>query len=342
MNNLPSRYEAIQSPLCGGFGAVYICRDRQLERKVAIKFIKNVGEEGRLKDEFLALMRLRSKHVVQLYDVICGEDNSYGLVQEYVEGSDLRDSSDPRKSQRDYLMAIWQIASGIADIHAAGVIHRDIKPNNMKISAEGVIKIFDFGLSRSEGVNSRTEGFKGTHGFAAPELYANGQCIFSQAVDTYAFAATALFLAVGPAISQLNASGFDGVSLVPHDLIHLLKSCFDAAPNVRPQMVTLRDEFAKHLLFNKHQAIAVVGGRPCVLNAKERAVTLEMGAHGKIRIEYNGMMFIVTYVEGAVYINAAEARVGQFMPGSCVITFGVNGGSRGFVPFDVSNPEVVI
>jgi len=341
MTKLPSRYRTCEPPLLGGFGEVLICEDTQLKRQVAIKFIQDVSQNNRLKDEFLALMRMRSKHVVQLYDVIQAGDNRFGLVQEFVEGDDLLASPSPTTPE-DYLKIIWQIASGIADIHAAEIIHRDIKPNNMKFSAEGVLKIFDFGLARSTGLDAKTSGFKGTKGFAAPELYDSGICTFTQAVDTYAFGATALYLAVGPTIRNLTPNHFDGLSIVFEDLKPILKACFSTDPLARPLMPTVRDALARHLLVNKHQAIAVIRGTPYFLNAKNPSIIINLGNGHGIQIDYNSLNFIVSNAQGAVCINNNRASNGQEMPGSCVITLGVSGADRAFVTFDVSNPEVVL
>jgi len=342
MRNLPARYKVCGSPLRGGFGEVYICNDLQLERRVAIKFIQDVNQKSRLRDEFVALMRIRSKHVVQLYDVILADNDTYGLVQEYVEGEDLLESDYPRRSELNYLKTVWQIAAGIADIHVTGIIHRDIKPNNMKTSAEGVVKIFDFGLSRHGGLNSQTKGFKGTVGFAAPELCGGGDCSFTQAVDTFAFGATALYLAIGPSITSFESSQFATLAIIPPAIRPVLEACMSCDPAARPQMKDMRNLIAPYLLRDTHQALAVIGGKKYVLNTQNRNITLEMGAVGKVKITYNGLGFVVSHVEGAVYINNAAVVINQVMPGSCVITLGNNGTSRDFVPFDVSNPEVVL
>jgi serine/threonine-protein kinase len=192
--NLPARYLPNGSSASGGFGSVIYCQDTHLDRPVAIKFIKEDSEKHRLIDELNALMCLRSKHVVQVYDRINGENDTIGIVEEYIEGDDLFISKFPQTSYENYLKTIWQIASGIADIHEVRVIHRDIKPNNMKFDQEGIVKIFDFGLSRDDGAKAVTQGFKGTFGFAAPELIESGLVAFTKAVDTYAFGATAIVL----------------------------------------------------------------------------------------------------------------------------------------------------
>ena len=201
---LPPRYAPSGAPLAGGMGAVQICVDAVLDRRVAIKFVHSATHQRRILDELAALLRMRSKHVVQVYDILRLPGDELGIVQEFIDGQDLFESHSVPTRKVDYYKQLWQIASGLADIHSLNVIHRDIKPNNMKTDPEGVIKIFDFGLAREEGSAASTMGFVGTSGFAAPELYV-GSVKFTSAVDTYAFGATALFLGSGGLPPELVA-----------------------------------------------------------------------------------------------------------------------------------------
>lgn len=163
-------------------GSVLPCKDLTLQRDVAIKVIHGATHRRRMLDELSALAKMRSKHVVQVYDVLQPSRDEIGIVQEFISGVDLFDEGASPDDTTGFYKQIWQIASGISDIHALGVIHRDIKPNNMKIDSEGVVKIFDFGLARDEGPSAATMGFVGTRGFAAPELY-RGPVRFTKAVD---------------------------------------------------------------------------------------------------------------------------------------------------------------
>ena len=97
----------------------------------------------------------------------------------------------------EFLLTVYPIAEGIADIHAHGRVHRDIKRGNMKYDAEGCLKIFDFGMARNASVNASTLGLVGTRGYMAPELFdrgSDGRVSFTPAVDVFAFGATALAL----------------------------------------------------------------------------------------------------------------------------------------------------
>ena len=353
MPELPKRYTPIGKPASGGLSHVFKCKDSHLERDVAIKFIQDENEKARLLDELRALLQLRSKHVVQVYDIVPGENDSIGIVEEYIEGEDLLYSDFPCLCLENYLKTLWQIAAGIADIHAAGVIHRDIKPNNMKLDPEGIVKIFDFGLAKNEGINAKTSGFKGTMGFAAPELFGYSTVTFTPAIDTYAFAANAIYLAyhdLPPTLTSVppqpvTVNLFSKISLpIPTALAELLNSCFAFDPSVRPSMATLRDELARHLLRDKHQAFGVYKGKSFVINADNRSAGLDYPGIGKVEFAYDGLRFYVSVATGEIYINNSPAVSGDVILGSCVVTIGdaYRANSRVYITLDISNPEVVL
>jgi len=353
MIKLPSRYTQIASPASGGFSHVVCCKDNHLDRKVAIKFIQDESNKKLLLKELSALLQMRSKHVVQVYDIVSGAHDSIGIVEEFVEGEDLWDSDYPRQSIQNYLKTLWQIAAGIADIHKAGVIHRDIKPNNIKLDAEGIVKIFDFGLAKDEGVKASTKGFKGTFGFAAPELFGDSTVAFTQAVDTYAFGATAIFLATQDLPPELKKNPplpvpgkvFSTLPMaLPVALSDLLDKCLAYEPKQRPPMATVRDELGRQLLRDKHQALAVYNGKPFVINAGNKTAGLDYPTVGKIEIAYDGLRFLVHVATGEVYINNSSAISGEEIPGSCVVALGGphRQSARAYITFDVANPEVVL
>lgn len=348
---IAGRYEVVGESIAGGMATVLPCEDTVLERKVAIKLMPRDTESRRMYDELSALFKLRSKHVVQVYDVLV-LDAHLGIVQEFIEGEDLSAASSAPKNKTEYLKLLWQIAAGIADIHEVGVIHRDIKPNNMKIDPEGVVKIFDFGLARDEGPRAETVGFVGTPGFAAPELF-NDLVTFTAAVDTYAFGATALCLALGVLPKDLTRrppvlSGGNYFSKVPFklpkDVVSILNACLEEEPSNRPAMVDVRDLLAKHLLHNKHRALVVFESEASYLDADNPSVVLRLEPIGEIGIRYDGFDFLVDHVVGNVFINNTHVEEGDLLPGACVVALGGPElrANRKYITFDLSNPEIVL
>lgn len=352
MATLPSRYTPSGAPMAGGMGAVQICEDSILERKVAVKFIHGSTHRRRILDELAALLKMRSKHVVQVYDVLNLAGGDLGIVQEFIDGKDLFESHALPTDQSSYLKTLWQIASGISDIHEVGVIHRDIKPNNMKTDPEGLIKIFDFGLARDEGPSASTMGFVGTHGFAAPELY-SGHAKFTAAIDTYAFGATALYLAMGglpkPMLTPPYApspcfGALPSLSLAG-DVAAALNACLAEPPEDRPSMKSVKDLLARRLLHDQHQALVVFNGSATRLNSARRSIDLNLPTVGQIRITYDGFDFRIEMASGEVQVNNRAVTVGEVIPGSCVVSLGLShrrASERRFITFDVSNPEIVL
>lgn len=349
---IADRYEVTGASLVGGMAAVLPCRDTILERPVAIKIMPGGANRRRMQDELHALLRMRSKHVVQVYDVLKLGADDLAIVQEFIVGHDLFEPALAPQSTHEYLKLVWQISSGIADIHSLDVIHRDIKPNNMKLDAEGVVKIFDFGLARDEGPSAATLGFVGTRGFAAPELYQD-EAQFTAAVDTYAFGATALYIGLQDLPPELKlqppilsgANYFEGLPFfLDVELTTVLQSCLDRDPDRRPSMQQVRIVLAKHLLHDRHKALIVYQGAPSYLNSTSRSVSLRLPNMGDIEIRYDGFCFRVHSVSGDVYINNGKCVVNDVLPGACVVTLGApeHQNRRKYITFDLSHPEIVL
>ncbi len=149
-------YEIVARLGAGGMGEVYKARDTRLNRMVAVKTSREQFSE-RFQREALAIAALNHPNICQLYDV--GPDY---LVMELVEGAPLEPVDNPRK-----LLDIGaQIADALAEAHAKGFVHRDLKPDNILLTREGRVKILDFGLAKQ--VDSENEGATQAAGVTAP------------------------------------------------------------------------------------------------------------------------------------------------------------------------------
>lgn len=352
--DIPARYQWLSGPMDGGMSSVFRYHDQVLERDVAIKTIPAGANARRIQDEINALFKLRSKHVVQVYDIFT-DATEIAILQEYIDGNDLFSADTAPADAPGFLKIIWQIASGIAEIHEAGVIHRDIKPNNMKIDHEGILKIFDFGLARDEGPSASTLGFVGTHGFAAPELYLSN-VTFTKTIDVYAFGATALHVALRSLPNELleappkpvASNPFESLPFTIPDLVaDILYRCLSPVAEHRPDMKTVADVVQTHLLYDSHRALVVNGTKASYLDKNNRSVNLKYTASGStaiVGIKYDGFQFNVSHVSGDVFVNNAVATVGYVLPGACVLTMGGPElkNRRAYLTFDLSNPEIVL
>ena len=350
---IPKRYIPTETVLAEGMGKVILCRDSNLDRDVIVKFIDNPRQKHRLLDEIKVYQNIRSKHVAQIFDFFSdSKGEQIGIVLEYISGSDLISLSDTILDKNQFLKILFQIASGINDIHRVGIIHRDIKPNNMKFDQEGLIKIFDFGLSRLSGKNDSTlGGFSGTYQFSAPELYEvdhTGETHFTSAVDIYSFGVTAWYISGKSLPEQLceippsfsNLPSFTSLpQSIPKKIADILDCCIAYDPQERPRIEDILELISKYLLFGKHRAL-VIAKEPFILN--KIGQTIRVGsAQNSLLIKYDGLDFIVEGVTGKVFVNNLELIKGSVLPKSCVFTI-LQDNSRQFVTFDVSNPEVVL
>lgn len=350
---IPDRYQPTGKKLPGGMGEVAVFKDTNLDRDVAIKILKDVTDITRVFDEIVALQQIRSIHVVEIYDVLYGsETGEIAIVEEYLPGTDLFGI---RKfaNATEYLKTLYQIARGIADIHKYGVIHRDIKPNNIKFGENEIIKIFDFGLSRFVGSSAETTGFKGTVGFAAPELYDAGKVSFTTAVDTFSFGALAWHLSeksfpdsFGKIMPKMPAElNFMAMKMkIPEELGELLTRSVEEKPEARPMMADIRDALGRHLLTGKHRALMVSDDSVYEFAKVGQTIDLEIKRTGKIAIKYDGLRFKAVAVKGDVTVNDIAIENGHVFEGSSLITIGgkQKEQKRTYITFDVSHPEVVL
>jgi serine/threonine-protein kinase len=334
---------------------VVVCDDLHLDRKVIIKTLAHGADPRRLLDELAALQAIRSKHVVQIYDVIREPSEAIlAIVEEYLPGQDLT-SIKPPTTAIDFLKLVYPIAEGVADIHAHNRVHRDIKRQNMKYDAEGCLKLFDFGLARDLAIEPSTLEQIGTPGYMAPELFqpgADGKVSFTSAIDTFAFGATVLAVAKGQIPRQMRRrppqfpcpeADFGKLSIsLDSEIVKMLNSCLEVAPADRPSMHAVADVIGRHLLRDQHRALLVSGGRTYVLDKDNRIARLSVPGQGTLTITYDGLYFKVSKLGGEVAINNMLMSDGDHLPGSCVIVLGSSGQRRTFITVDVSHPEVVL
>lgn len=180
---LDGRYRIESRIARGGMATVYTGVDTRLDRRVAIKIMHSgLGDDddfaARFVREARAAARLNSPHVVAVFDQ-GNDDGTVFLVMEYVAGTTLRDrirEQAPLKPQRA-LAVLESVLAALSSAHEAGLVHRDVKPENVLIGTDGQIKVADFGLARavsSTTAATATSGLLiGTVSYLAPELVLN-------------------------------------------------------------------------------------------------------------------------------------------------------------------------
>ncbi len=174
---LDGRYEVLQRLARGGMATVYRAWDRRLERIVAIKVMHDgLGDDAdfvaKFDREARAAARLCDQNVVSIFDQGYDHGRPY-IVMEFVEGSTLRSiiTRDAPMTPLRAIQMIEPVAAALAVAHDAGLVHRDVKPENVLISDRGAVKVADFGLARtvSSQTSTSTQGLLiGTVSYLAP------------------------------------------------------------------------------------------------------------------------------------------------------------------------------
>jgi len=200
---LPDRYTDVEPIARGGMGEVFRARDTELGRQVAVKVLfASLASDHALRQRFqreaLAAARLSGEpNIVTIFDV--GEHDSRPfIVMEYLRGGSLADRARGAPTPPAQVLEwLSDAASALDAAHAAGVVHRDVKPANLLLDDRGHVRVADFGVASAAGLDSftKTGTVLGTAGYLAPEQ-AKGERA-TAATDLYALAVVAFELLTG-------------------------------------------------------------------------------------------------------------------------------------------------
>lgn len=180
----------------GGMGAVWVGTDRSLGRTVALKRVGHAPggadvDVRRAEREARLAARLNHPHVVAVFDLVDDGDAQW-MVMEYVEGTNLSQIVKTNGPMPPAQIApiLAQVADALAAAHAAGIVHRDVKPSNILVTPDGNVRLSDFGIARSEADAALTQTglVTGSPAYLAPEV-ATGQ-LATEASDVWSLGAT--------------------------------------------------------------------------------------------------------------------------------------------------------
>ncbi len=174
---LGNRYEILQLLGEGGMGAVYKARDRALDRIVALKTIRPERASHpeilqRFKQELILARQVTHKNVIRIFDLGEAEGIKF-ITMDYIEGQDLKALMKQRGKfpPEEAIGIIQQVCRALQAAHAEGVVHRDLKPQNIMVDAQGKVSVMDFGIARSLEVTGMTQtgALMGTPDYMSPE-----------------------------------------------------------------------------------------------------------------------------------------------------------------------------
>src|SRR5467141_1541672 len=175
-----SQYKILEKLGEGGMGVVYKARDTKLDRFVALKFLPqhltaNHTEKARFLQEAKAAAALNHPNVCSVIDLQEANGQQF-IIMEYVEGRTLHKTS-PVRELSDVIAFASQIAEALQAAHNKGIVHRDVKADNIMVTPDGRIKVMDFGLAKLKGSLklTRTSSTVGTLAYMAPEQIQGGE-----------------------------------------------------------------------------------------------------------------------------------------------------------------------
>ena len=242
-----SRYVVVEELGRGGMGTVYLARDQELGRDVALKIsnaIASPGVEERLRQEARTLARLEHPGIVPIHDVGRLADGRLFYVMKRLEGQTLRERL-PSLPRSERLTTFERICEPVAFAHSHGVVHRDLKPANIMLGGFGEVVVLDWGLAKAADQDA-SGAVAGTHGYMAPEQAGGGAAVDHRA-DVYALGAILHELLTNAVPSASDSSAAIRAGDVPRPLAAICQAALRRDPAERYQSVAaMRDDVARY------------------------------------------------------------------------------------------------
>jgi len=246
----------IQSKIgAGGMAVVYKARDKKLGRAVTLKVMREefmTDEEfiSRFEKEARAAAGLSNSNIVNVYDV-GQEDDIHYIVMEYIDGVTLKEliqRKAPFRNDETLGVAI-QIASALAEAHSNGVIHRDIKPQNILVTSHGVVKVTDFGIAKASGTSTMTtdSNTMGSVHYFSPEQ-ARGVYVDNKS-DIYSLGIVMYEMATG----QMPFEGESPVAVAIKQMEQPLPNIRNLNPDISDSIVKIIKKAANKNTLNRYQ-----------------------------------------------------------------------------------------
>ena len=296
------RYRVVRKIGGGGMADVYLCEDLTLGRRVAIKvllqrYLNDATFVERFRREAKAAAGLNHTNLVSIYD--WGEvEGTYYIVMEYVEGETLKDviRRRGRLGGNDAVAVSLQLLAAVEYAHRAGIVHRDIKPQNVMIDRGGIVKVMDFGIARA-GDSGMTEAgsILGTAQYLAPEqakghpvdersdLYSVGVVLYEMLTGTVPFKGDSAVTVALKHVREMPPEPAQLVPGMPYTLNQIVLKAMAKDPADRYQSAA---EFARDLRAAKSggqvaaAAFDLDGERTRVMSAGAAGAAGAVGAGG--------------------------------------------------------------
>lgn len=351
---IQNRYEIISKIGSGGMADVYKAKDHKLNRFVAVKVMK---KEFRDDKQFISKFRVEAQsaaglahaNIVNIYDV--GEEAGiYYIVMELVEGITLKEyiKNKGRLSVREATSIALQISAGLEAAHNNGIIHRDIKPQNIIISTDGKVKVADFGIARASSSNTINSSVMGSVHYSSPEQSRGGYSdeksdIYSLGITMYEMLTghvpfdgdTAVAVAIKHLQEELHGPK-EEVPEIPRSTNEIVLKCTQKSPDrryanmtevirdLRESLVNPDGDFVEQrVMDNTSQTIIMSKNDLEQINAEQRAMpvydeNMELGAAAGLHAKENAPQNQRSraYQPGSYYHKSGYQEVQPNHPGS--------------------------
>jgi eukaryotic-like serine/threonine-protein kinase len=256
---LGERYEIMKRLGEGGMGAVYKARDHELDRLVALKVIRPdlAGHPDilrRFKQELILARQVTHKNVVRIFDLGTSDGRKF-ITMDFIEGNDLKSIINERGKlpAAEAVPLAQQICLGLEAAHVEGVVHRDLKPQNIMVDDAGRVWLMDFGLARSMELSglTRTGALMGTPDYMSPEqaraekvdarsdLFSLGIIFFEMLTGQLPFQADTLMAKLLQRVQQRAVAITEIDPTIPVGLSAVVSKCLE--PDVHQRYQTVRE-----------------------------------------------------------------------------------------------------
>ena len=256
---LGERYEILKSLGEGGMGAVYKARDHELDRLVALKVIRPelAGHPDilrRFKQELILARQVTHKNVVRIFDLGTADGRKF-ITMDFIEGRDLKSilNERGRLPASEAVPIAQQICRGLEAAHVEGVVHRDLKPQNIMLDDAGRVWLMDFGLARSMELSglTRTGVLMGTPDYMSPEqaraekvdarsdLFSLGIIFFEMLTGRLPFQADTLMAKLLQRVQQRAVAVTEIDPTIPPEVSAVVSKCLE--PDVKQRYQTVRE-----------------------------------------------------------------------------------------------------
>jgi serine/threonine protein kinase len=299
---LEASFDQIQKMAIGGMAEVYRGRQRSLDRAVAIKRIRpelrtNRDIQERFRREARGSGNLLHQNLAHVYDFISVDDELY-IIMEYISGFDLAEVLERTQSLPIDVAGFvaLKILEGLSFVHSHGMVHRDIKPDNIRLSTRGEVKIMDFGIALDPGDMNLTQPgmLVGSPHYLSPEQISGQKLDYR--VDLFSFGITFYEMLTGQ--KPFAESGQESVYMriqkgrfiapqelrpdIPSVYARIIESCLEVQPQRRPRKAesvwqTLHQFLVAHYTFETESRIrqfllqsAMLPGDPSLIDVGEK------------------------------------------------------------------------